>query len=124
MTVYMSVGMLSYTVHCVRSCGIMQLKVLCQLYYMYGNNTVRSIYIAHWINHLKNKKEACSEHCRMTQSLKTSIFTVIGFLTLPVATNNLSGDSNSVCPLWHVERMGKCKCINSLDGLINAEETL
>ena len=54
----------------------------------------------------------------MTQSLKSSIFTVISFLTLPVATNSLNGDSNSVCPLWHVEQMGKCRCISNLDGLI------
>ena len=60
-----------------------------------------------------------AEHGRMTQSFKTSIFTVISFLMIPVSTINLNEDSKSVCPLWHVEQVGKCKCVNNLEGLIN-----
>ena len=53
----------------------------------------------------------------MTRSSKMSIFTAISFLTLPVFT--ISTSSKSVCPLWHVEQMGRCKCVNNnLEGLI------
>ena len=48
--------------------------------------------------------------------LKTTTFLAI-YLSLVAPENGLQ-DSKSVCPLWHVEQMGKCKCISTLSGLI------
>ena len=46
------------------------------------------------------------------------IVTVIGFLVIPISAINHTGDIKSVCPLWHVEQMGKCKCVSNLNGAI------
>ena len=53
----------------------------------------------------------------MTRSFKISIFIAISILALSVFT--ISTSSKSMCPLWHVEQMGRCKCVNNLEGLIN-----
>ena len=46
------------------------------------------------------------------------------FLFLTVSTVSGRNDSDSVhmCPLWHVKRMGKCKCVASLKGHIECHE--
>ena len=55
---------------------------------------------------------------RVSQFFKISI---LSFLMMPVhvSTISLNDDGMSVCPLWHVEQVGKCKCVNNFEGLIN-----
>ena len=58
---------------------------------------------------------------RMSQFFKISILTVISLLMISVlvSTMSLNVDSMSVCPLWHVEQVGKCKCVNNFERLTN-----
>ena len=52
--------------------------------------------------------------------MNTVFIIVISFLALSVSTIN--GGSKSVCPLWHVEQRGICKCISNLRGLIKCSD--
>ena len=47
------------------------------------------------------------------------IITVLSFSLSDVSTLS---ESKSVCPLWHVKQMGKCKCVANLKGHIECHK--
>ena len=51
-----------------------------------------------------------------------SEYIITALLMLTVSTVNGDSVSKSVCPLWHVEQMERCQCINTLGGLIKCSE--